>query len=133
MRDIYKGIVLANPGNVFHCKVGGVHMGHPLSHQNEAPFPLSLAEGFVLSFCPPQGIVYDPFCGSGTTAHAAVENKRRVLTTDIRADQVSLAQRRTESVTPRLIVEADERMKAGAHDDEEEGEEVGETDCLFTS
>jgi hypothetical protein len=91
--------VLANPGNVIHCKVGGGLMGHPLAHENEAPFPLSLAEFFVLSFCPPEGTVLDPFIGSGTTAHAAQANARHCIGIDARRDMIDLSHRRISSVT----------------------------------
>ena len=39
----------ANPGNVVKVKAGGGHMGSDLAHDNEAPFPESLADFFVLS------------------------------------------------------------------------------------
>jgi hypothetical protein len=97
--------LLAEAGDVKHCKVGGGLMGHELAHENEAPFPLELAEFFVKSFCPPGGIVLDPFCGSGTTGHAAVEHGRRFLGCDIRESQVELSRRRLELVTPTLFPE----------------------------
>jgi hypothetical protein len=93
----------ANPGNVIHCVVGGGRMGSQLAHGNEAPFPEALAEFFVRSFCPPQGVVYDPFCGSGTTAAVALMTGRNAITTDIRESQVDLANRRLATVQPRLI------------------------------
>jgi len=86
--------VKANPGNVIHCNVGGGLMGSDLAHKNEAAFPEKLAEWFVLSFCPPQGIVYDPFCGSGTTLAVAEKNGRRWIGSDIRESQVDLSHRR---------------------------------------
>lgn len=88
----------ANPGNVIHCKVGGGLMGSQLAHENEAPFPESLAERFVLSFVPPGGIVLDPFCGSGTTAAVAEKHGRRWLGIDVRPSQVDLTQRRIKEV-----------------------------------
>jgi hypothetical protein len=107
----YCAPVLANPGNLLYGKVGGGHMGHKLAGQNEASFPLWLADFFVLSFCQPAGIVYDPFSGSGTTIHSAVENRRRGLGTDLRGSQIAIAARRLEGITPRLFVESDEVMK----------------------
>ncbi len=94
----------ANPGNVIDCgNVGGGNMGHPLCHENEAPFPLKLAEFFVKSFCPPDGITCDPFAGSGTTAHAAYLHGRRFVGADIRESQVALCERRLATVTPDLF------------------------------
>lgn len=101
-RDI---CAIANPGNVLEFTVGGGGvMGHPLAHENEAPFPLGLPALFVKSFCPPGGIVCDPFSGSGTTCHAAIENGRRFIGCDLRASQVDLCERRMATVTPPLFV-----------------------------
>ncbi len=98
---------IANPGNVLKCSVGGGRMGHHLAHENEAPFPLKLADFFVRSFCPPGGVVCDPFSGSGTTCHAAVEAGRRFVGADIRASQVELCGRRMRCVTPDLFADVE--------------------------
>lgn len=97
--SVYQQPDLANPGNVIECTVGGGQMGHPIAHRNEAPFPLELPKFFVKSFCPPKGIVCDPFSGSGTVAHAAIENGRRFVGCDIRQSQVDLTARRIRTVT----------------------------------
>lgn len=103
----YRAPVKANPGNVIKCKVGGGQMGHAIAHHNEAPFPLDLPAFFVKSFCPPNGVVCDPFVGSGTTAHAAIENGRRFVGCDIRKSQVELTMRRIKTVTPNMFNEID--------------------------
>jgi hypothetical protein len=94
---------IANPGNVIRCAVGHGHMGHPLAHDNEAPFPLALAEFFVRSFCPPDGLVIDCFSGSGTTMHAAIATGRRFAGCDIRLSQVELTRKRFQFVQPCLF------------------------------
>lgn len=86
----------ANPGNLIRCVVGGGKMGHPLAHENEAPFPESLAEFFVSSFCPPSGTVLDPFCGSGTTLSVANRLGRNGIGLEIRREQCELSQRRLQ-------------------------------------
>lgn len=97
----YKPPKLANPGNVIECHGGGGHLGSKLAHENEAPFPESLAEVFVRSFCQPGGIVLDPFSGSGTTAAVATKWGRRWLGIDVRESQVDLTTRRVaEAVRP---------------------------------
>lgn len=99
VRDgLYKMPALANPGNVIHCKVGGGLMGSALAHENEAPFPESLAEFFIRSFCPPGGIVYDAFTGSGTTGAVAVRTGRAFIGTDVRESQIELTKRRLAEV-----------------------------------
>lgn len=91
---------VANPGNVIHVPVGGGLMGSRHAHGNEAPFPLKLAEFFIRSFCPPGGIVCDPMCGSGTTAHAAILHGRNFVGCDIRQSQVDLSTVRMQGITP---------------------------------
>lgn len=84
----------SNPGNVVRCHGGGGHLGSKLAHENEAPFPEQLAERFIRSFCPPGGIVFDPFCGSGTTLAVAKKWSRNYFGVDVRASQIELSQRR---------------------------------------
>jgi hypothetical protein len=92
----YEPPTKANPGNVIECHGGGGHMGSPIAHENEAPFPEKLAEAFVLSFCPKGGTVLDCFCGSGTTLAVAVRNEREAIGIDVRESQVELSRRRLE-------------------------------------
>lgn len=99
----YTPPVLANPGNVIACKVGGGLMGSKLAHENEAPYPETLVEPFVLSFCPPDGIVLDPFSGSGTTAAVAKRLGRKYIGIDIRESQVELSRRRIAEVQPMIF------------------------------
>jgi hypothetical protein len=87
-----------NPGNVIKCNVGGGLMGSRLAHENEAPFPEQLAEFFVRSFCPPNGIVLDPFCGSGTTMAVAKKNNRQSIGIELRESQIELSERRIKEV-----------------------------------
>lgn len=102
LRQGYTPPDLCNPGNVIECAVGGGRMGHKLAHENEAPFALKLPERFIRSCCPPGGIVLDPFCGSGTTLHAALLHGRRGIGIDARASQVDLTRRRLEDVAAKL-------------------------------
>ncbi len=95
----------ANPGNVIKGNVGKGHLGHPLAHENEAPFPEWLAEFFVRSFCPPGGIVLDPFVGSGTACAVAAKTGRHFIGIDIRESQVALAEKRLREEVP-LFLEA---------------------------
>lgn len=101
---VYEPPKLANPGNVIKCIVGGGVMGSKLAHENEAPFPESLAEFFIRSFCPPEGRVYDPFSGSGTTLAVAKRLGRKFVGTDIRESQVDLTKRRLAEVQKELAI-----------------------------
>jgi len=84
-----------NPGDVIDCgAMGKGHMGSPLAHENEAPFPEKLAEFFIKSFCPPDGVTLDPFLGSGTTVAVAKRLGRRYIGIDCRMSQIELTLRR---------------------------------------
>lgn len=74
-------------------------MGSRHAHANEAPFPETLAECFVRSFCPPGGIAVDPFCGSGTTAAVAKKWGRQWIGIDIRESQGKLSRQRINEIT----------------------------------
>lgn len=89
--------VLANPGNLLKIKVGGGLLGHPLAHENEAPFPVDLAMWFIRSWCPPGGIVLDCFSGSGTTVDAAWRLWRKGIGFDLRMNQCELGRRRMKN------------------------------------
>jgi hypothetical protein len=101
--DGYLPPVLANPGNLVTTKTGGGHLGHRLAHDNEAPFPETLAAWFIRSYCPPGGLVLDPFSGSGTTAAAATALGRRAIGIDLRLSQCQLSRRRCGEVQGNLL------------------------------
>lgn len=95
---------LANPGCLIKgIKVGGGLMGHKLAHENEAPFPQKLPEWFIRSHCPPNGLVLDPFMGSGTTVAAAETLGRNSVGCDLRLSQCQLAKKRCRDVQPRMF------------------------------
>lgn len=101
----YHPPAISNPGNVVRAAVGGGKLGHPIAHKGDAPMPLALAERFVCWYAPPDGIVLDMFCGTGTTLQAAWMHGRRFVGCDVRQSQINLCERRMASVTPSLFLE----------------------------
>lgn len=91
---------VANPGNLISIPVGGNRLGAKIAHESEAPFPERLAEFFLSSLCPPDGICLDPFSGSGTTVAVARKLGMRGIGADIRLSQCRLGRRRIRNVTP---------------------------------
>jgi DNA modification methylase len=59
-----------------------------------ATFPEKLILPCVLSGCPENGIVLDPFLGSGTTALVAIKNMRKYIGCEINPDYVKIAEER---------------------------------------
>ena len=85
---------VSEPGKQKIGIIGGGLMGHPLAHENEAPYPLSLCEFFVKSFCPPNGIVLDPFGGAGATGLVADRLGRTAVLIDLNSDYCRMADKR---------------------------------------
>ncbi|MFA7385979.1 MAG: transcriptional repressor LexA [Candidatus Paceibacterota bacterium] len=68
--------------------------GTRLKHQHPATFPDRLPYDFIQCFCPQNGVVLDPFIGSGTTALSAIELERNYIGIDISRDYCELAKKR---------------------------------------
>ena len=63
-----------------------------------AVYPPELIEKPVLSCCPEQGIVIDPFMGSGTTGEVAKLNNRRYIGLELNPEYAILANERISKV-----------------------------------
>lgn len=92
---------LARPGDVIRITVGGGHMGYnrvddKLACENEAPFPVKLAEHFIKTLTNKGDLVFDPFCGSGSTLAAAKMLDRRAGGCDTRMSQILLVKKRMD-------------------------------------
>ena len=70
--------------------------GNRLKHKHPATFPDSLASDLIKCFCPPDGLVLDPFCGSGTTLVAAKKLGRRGIGIEISQEYCDLANTRLD-------------------------------------
>ena len=74
----------------------GERLGYPTQK------PLALLERIVAASSNECEIVLDPFCGCGTTIHAAQKLKRQWIGIDITHLAISLIERRMKDVTPSL-------------------------------
>jgi site-specific DNA-methyltransferase (adenine-specific) len=63
-----------------------------------APFPVDLCRIPILATCPPNGMVLDPFCGTGTALYAARNLGRKSVGIDLSRQYLELAQERCESL-----------------------------------
>jgi site-specific DNA-methyltransferase (adenine-specific) len=72
---------------------------NPLKSKHPATFPDQLPIDFIQCFCPPHGIVLDPFMGSGTTAVAAVKLDRNFIGFEISKEYCDIAKQRLELET----------------------------------
>jgi len=110
-----------NPGDVYKSEsgqyaIGGRHSGYfnedgfhpdganpgdfwsintkPFKDAHFAVFPEDLCVMPIKAACPPDGIVLDPFCGSGTTCLVAAKLNRRWIGVDINRDYCEMARNR---------------------------------------
>ena len=68
--------------------VNAKKIGHP------APFPVELPHRLINLYSYEGDVILDPFIGSGTTAIAAMQNKRNYIGYDVKKEYVELAQKR---------------------------------------
>jgi len=66
-----------NPKDVW-C-VSRLHRQHREREDHPTQKPLEIIERMVKASCPPNGLVLDPFCGSGTTLEASLANGRACI------------------------------------------------------
>ncbi|MDR0196900.1 MAG: site-specific DNA-methyltransferase [Oscillospiraceae bacterium] len=62
-----------------------------------APFPADLCRTPILTTCPHDGVIFDPFCGTGTTMAVAYENGRKSIGVDISQAYLDYAKERIRS------------------------------------
>ena len=68
--------------------VNAKRIGHP------APFPVELPHRLINLYSYEGDVVLDPFCGSGTTCLAALQNNRHYIGYDINGDYIDLSEKR---------------------------------------
>lgn len=71
--------------------------------------PLALLERIINASCPPEGVVLDPFCGCGTTVHAAEKLRRRWVGIDISTFASGLIKERLSKEFPHIRSEIEVR------------------------
>ena len=68
--------------------VNAKRIGYP------APFPVELPHRLINLYSYEGDVVLDPFCGSGTTAIAAIQNNRHYICYDIKQEYIDLSKKR---------------------------------------
>jgi len=70
---------------------------NPYPEAHYATFPVELPEYFIQCMCPVDGIVLDPFAGSGTTAEAAEKLARKWILIEGQSQNQKLIKKRLQS------------------------------------
>jgi DNA modification methylase len=100
----------AIPTGEFHSTVSNVYEGRGASGENVAPeihaasMPVHLALHVLSSLDGTNGVVYEPFCGTGTTIIAAEQLGRRCLAVELVPQYVDVAVRRWQEFTGKAAV-----------------------------
>jgi len=82
-----------NPGDVWDFATGKLQDAH------FAIFPEELPKRAILSCCPKEGIVLDPFVGSGTSLKVAKELNRKSIGIDLQKDYLEIIKKRCGNIT----------------------------------
>jgi len=83
-----------NPGDVWTIAT------QPFPEAHFAVFPEELVRRCIKAGCPENGVVLDPFVGSGTTLKVAIEERRNAIGIEIVEDYVEMAKRRINWGSP---------------------------------
>lgn len=75
-------------------------------HTYPTKIPPAAIEPFIIASTEPDGLVLDPFCGSGMTGLAALSTGRRALLSDLSPGAVHLAANHTRPVPPARLAAA---------------------------
>ena len=81
-----------NPKDVW--SVTRIHRQDPEREDHPTQKPLEIVERMVLASCPSEGLVLDPFMGSGTVAVAALKHGRQFVGFEINPEYCARAKRR---------------------------------------
>jgi adenine-specific DNA-methyltransferase len=84
-----------NPGDVW--EMPNVNANHIEKTAHPCQFPIALAQRFIRALCPEDGIVLDPFMGSGSTGVAAEIEKRRFLGAEVYPAYMAVAHERLKN------------------------------------
>jgi len=85
---------------------------HPYPEAHFATYPEKLVEPCILAGCPQDGIVLDPFAGSGTTLAVAQRLGRKSIGTDLSEEYLKLASTRLGAIPMPMML----NYKEGTHD-----------------
>jgi site-specific DNA-methyltransferase (adenine-specific) len=80
------------PGTIWDYANGGDK--NKLKRKHPAVFPDKIPNDLINVFCPENGLVLDPMCGSGSTIVQAIKNNRKFIGIDIEKDYIEIVKER---------------------------------------
>jgi len=85
-----------NPKDLW--SVTRIHAEDPERENHPTQKPLEIIERIIKASCPEQGVVLDPFMGSGTTAVACIKLNRNYIGFEINPDYCKIIEKRIKKV-----------------------------------
>lgn len=86
-----------NPKDLW--SVTRIHAEDPERENHPTQKPLEVVERIIKASCPEQGIVFDPFMGSGTTAVSCIKLNRNYIGFEINSDYCKMITERIKKAT----------------------------------
>lgn len=83
-----------NPGDVWI--IPNVKSHHVEKTAHPCQFPISIAQRLIRSLAPKDGLVLDPFMGSGSTGAAAIIEERKFVGIELEKEYFDIAQKRLD-------------------------------------
>lgn len=90
--DIYEARLLRNKRSVWTVST------KPFKDAHFATFPDTLIADCIKAGCPPEGVVLDPFIGSGTTALVALREGRQYVGIELNPEYIGIAEKRIADI-----------------------------------
>lgn len=78
-------------------EIPNVKANHVEKTDHPCQYPTALVVRLIRALCPAQGVVFDPFAGSGSAGVAALLEKRRFLGAEINKEYVDIAEERLQA------------------------------------
>jgi len=76
--------------------IPNVKANHPEKTEHPCQFPVELVQRCVLALTPDNGVVFDPYCGVGSTIIAALQHDRKSIAAERDLNYVAIAQDRIQ-------------------------------------
>jgi len=102
-----------NPKDLW--SVSRIHAQDPERENHPTQKPLEIIERMVRASCPKNGIVLDPFMGTGTTAIACIKNNRQYIGFEINKKYYNIILNRIKKYTNKQTLFQEDVLARGIH------------------
>ena len=92
-----------------------IHAQDPEREDHPTQKPLEIIERMVKSSCPKNGIVFDPFMGTGTTAIACIKNNRQYVGFEINKNYYNIILNRIKKYRNKLSLFQEDALARDIH------------------